>query len=62
MDMTACQDFVTTYGITAFLAECQHVEESTDGTTFAHLDFESMRCERSALPEMLRVVVWCDPA
>lgn len=56
-----CEALINEFGLSAFLAECQHVTEPPDGDIFAHLDFQ--RCGFEDLPKKFKkVVVWVDPA
>lgn len=59
-DLAACQGFIDLFGPTAFLAECQHDVSSTPGGMFDHLVFRHV--ERAELPDLVRTVVWVDPA
>lgn len=60
MDLERCQEMVDDMGLTAFLAECQHDVEAPPGGMFDHLQFQRISWHK--LPELVRVVVWCDPA
>lgn len=55
-----CQSFVDTWGLSAFLGECQNEVEAPAGGMFSHLDFR--HCTWSEVPDLVRIVVWCDPA
>ncbi len=59
-DMTACQSMVDTYGLSAFLSECQHETKPPAGGMFDHLTYQ--RIPWAQLPHLVRVVVWVDPA
>lgn len=59
-DIQACQDIIDTVGISAFLSECQHDVEAPPGGMYDHLAFP--RCTEAQLPELVRTVVWVDPA
>jgi hypothetical protein len=60
MGVEACQAIIDTEGITAFRAERQHEVEAPSGGLFDHIDYQ--RCGWDALPELVRVVAWVDPA
>lgn len=62
MDLAKCQEFVNTFGITAFLIECQHKEVELSGGLFDHLDFSMMTVERDAVPPLREITCWVDPA
>jgi hypothetical protein len=55
-----CQAYIDTFGLTAFLSECQHEVDAPPGGMFDHLAFR--QCEQSDLPSLLDTVVWVDPA
>jgi hypothetical protein len=59
-DIATCQRFINTWGLTAFLNECQHAVEAPAGGMYDHIVFQ--RITRDDLPALVRVVVWCDPA
>lgn len=59
-DLITIQGQIDTWGISAFLAEAQHQVEAPAGGMFDHLDFT--RCAWEQMPELLRTVVWVDPA
>lgn len=60
MDLEACQAKVDELGITAFRAECQHEVDAPPGGMFDHLTFR--HCTPEAVPDLVRCVVWVDPA
>lgn len=60
MDMRRCQEIVNDIGITAFLGECQHDVEAPPGGMFDHLIWS--RIDADKVPNLVRVVVWVDPA
>ncbi len=60
MGLDACQRMINAEGITAFLAERQHEVEAPAGGMFDHLEWR--RCRWDEVPDLLRVVVWVDPA
>ncbi|GEM_PF-2834526 len=60
MSLARCQEMVDDMGLSAFLAECQHSVEAPPGGMFDHLDF--LHCKWDELPELVRIVVWADPA
>lgn len=55
-----CQDMLDDMGITAFLSECQHDTEPPPGGMFSHLTYE--HCLPEEVPDLVRTVVWVDPA
>lgn len=59
-DLDRCQEQVADMGLSAFLAECQHDVEPPSGGMFDHLDFQHI--ELGSVPDLVRVVVWVDPA
>lgn len=59
-DLAACQAEITRFGLTAFRAECQHEVDEQLGGMFDHVEFR--HCEWSEVPDLVRVVVWVDPA
>jgi hypothetical protein len=60
MDLVRCQEMLDDMGLTAFLGECQHDVEPPPGGMFDHLEW--IHCDWEQLPDLLRTVVWCDPA
>lgn len=60
MGIEVCQADLDAMGITAFLAEKQHQVEAPAGGMFDHLTFRHCRWED--VPDLVRVVVWVDPA
>lgn len=61
-DIATCERQINDWGLTAFLREAQHDVMNIVGSMFSHLDFEAIRIDRDSVPELLRTVVWCDPA
>ena len=59
-DLRRCQEMVETEGYTTFLAECQHEVDAPPGGMFDHLEYR--RCTWADVPDLLRIVVWVDPA
>lgn len=59
-DLAACQRYIDTWGISAFLSECQHLTEPPAGGLFSHLVYQHIAW--GDLPRLVRTVVWCDPA
>jgi hypothetical protein len=59
-DLTACQHMIDTYGLSAFLSECQHETTPPAGGMFDHLVYK--RIPWSQIPRLLRTTVWVDPA
>lgn len=60
MDLNRCQEVIDDIGITAFRSEHLHDVEAPPGGMFDHLSYE--RCDWDDLPELVRTVVWVDPA
>lgn len=58
-DIETCQNQITEWGLTAFKREAQH-EVQDKGGIFEHVKF--IHCKPSDIPELVEVVVWCDPA
>jgi hypothetical protein len=59
-DLARCQEMVDDFGISAFLAECQHAVDAPPGGMYDLVGFR--HCARDAVPDLVRVVCWCDPA
>lgn len=59
-DLTACQHMIDTYGLSAFLSECQHEATPPAGGMFDHLTYK--RIPWHQIPRLLRTTVWVDPA
>ena len=59
-DLARCQEMVSDMGLTAFMSECQHDVTVPAGGMFDHLQFR--HCRRDEVPDLVRVVVWVDPA
>jgi hypothetical protein len=59
-DLVACQAEITRFGLTAFRSECQHEVDEQLGGMFDHIDFR--HCEWAEVPDLVRIVVWVDPA
>lgn len=60
MTLATCQAMIDSEGITAFRAERQHDVEAPAGGMFDHLEFR--HCIWADLPDLVRAVVWVDPA
>jgi len=60
LDLPQCQREIDDSGLSTFLAEYQHEVDAPAGGLFDHLTFH--RCDPAAVPDLVRVVVWCDPA
>lgn len=58
--LARCQEQVDDWGITAFLGEAQHDVTAPPGGMFDHLSFA--HCAPNAVPDLVRTVVWVDPA
>lgn len=50
---------INLWGPTAFLREAQHEVDKTGGM-YDHIEFR--RIDQKDLPDLVRIVVWCDPA
>lgn len=50
---------INTWGLTSFLREAQHEVDDTGGM-YNHIEFRY--CKPEDIPELVRIVVWCDPA
>ena len=59
-DVERCQQIIWTSGLTSFLVEYQHDTENPTGSMFSHLHYQ--RCRLEDVPELVRIVCWCDPA
>lgn len=58
-NLTTCEEQINDWGVSSFLREAQHeVEES--GGIWDHIEFR--HCEWTAVPDLVRIVVWVDPA
>lgn len=60
MDLARCQRMVGQFGLTAFRSESQQIVDDLDGGMFGHLTWR--RCDWAEVPDLVRVVVWVDPA
>ncbi len=58
-DLKACQQMIDTYGISAFLSECQHQTQQTN-TLYGRYQF--ITCTPQEVPELVYTAVWVDPA
>lgn len=58
--LEVCQQQMNDWGLTAFLQEAQHEVEEQDGGIYSHLEYR--RCNWDEVPDLVRIVVWCDPA
>lgn len=58
--ISACEALINEFGLSAFMAECQHITEPPDGDIFSHLKY--VHISHDLVPRMKRVVVWVDPA
>lgn len=54
-----CEFQMNTWGPSAFLREAQHEVENTGGM-YDHIEFRY--CNRDEVPDLVRIVIWCDPA
>ncbi|MDQ6719336.1 MAG: hypothetical protein M3003_00900 [Candidatus Dormibacteraeota bacterium] len=58
--IAACQAQLDDEAISAFLSERQHEVEALPGGMFDHVEFA--HCRYVDLPDLVRIVVWVDPA
>ena len=61
-DLDTAQAKMAEEGLTAFLSERQHQVEAPPGGMFDHLDFALYTVDPEQVPELVRAVVWVDPA
>lgn len=61
-DLPACQGLLDDIGLTAFLSECQHDVEPPPGGMFDHLEHTHCALDDVPWKQILRTVVWVDPA
>lgn len=59
-DLEICQEQINTWGISAFLQEAQHEVDAPPGGMFDHLEYRHIKWDD--LPDLVRTVVWVDPA
>lgn len=59
-NVAVCQHYINTFGLRAFLTECQHEVDDVEGGMFAHINF--IHVQESEVPELIRSEVWVDPA
>lgn len=59
-DLATCQAMIDTYGITAFLHECQQEVQEQPGGIFSHLTYSHV--DPDDVPPLIRTVVAVDPA
>lgn len=61
-DLDDCQEFIDTWGYSAFLTEAQHEVEPPAGGMYDHIEW--IHVDRNDLPwhSLVRTVVWVDPA
>lgn len=58
--LEVCEAQANDWGPDAFKAEAQHERRERPGGLFSHLEY--IRIARAQLPDLVRSVVWCDPA
>lgn len=58
--LEVCEAQVNEWGLTAFLQEAQHEVEDRPGGLFSHLEYR--HCTWAEVPELIKIVVWVDPA
>lgn len=61
-DRATADGVMVDIGLTAFMSEYQHDVAPAPGGMFDHLDFTQIRRDWADLPDLVRVVVWVDPA
>lgn len=59
-DVEACEHAITTWGPVAFLREAQHDVSRVAGGIFSDLTY--LHCTDADVPDLVKVVVWVDPA
>jgi hypothetical protein len=59
-NLVVCQQQMDNEGLTAFLQERQHKVDAPAGGMFDHLTFR--HCRWDEVPDLVKIVVWCDPA
>lgn len=59
-NLQTCEDQINTWGLSAFLQEAQHEVDAPPGGMFDHLEYR--HCNWSDVPDLVRTVVWVDPA
>jgi hypothetical protein len=59
-DIAVCESQINEWGPGAFLQEAQHEVDAPPGGMFDHLEFR--HCAWDELPDLVRTVVWVDPA
>lgn len=58
--LDVCEGQIRRWGLAAFLAEAQHAVQDAAGGMFDHIDYR--HCDQGDVPDLVRKVVWCDPA
>lgn len=58
--LETCEAQINEWGPSAFRRESQHEVAAVAGGVYSHLRFR--RCRAAEVPDLVRVVVWCDPA
>lgn len=59
-DLAACEALLNDIGPSAFAAECQHEVDEPEGGLFSDIEYD--HCAPEEVPELVRTVVWVDPA
>ncbi len=59
-NLNTCEAQIQDWGLSAFLAEAQHEVEVPPGGMFSHLEYR--HCAWQEVPDLVRAVVWVDPA
>ncbi len=58
--LDVCEEQINEWGLQAFRAEAQHERIEQAGGLFSHIEYR--HTSRAQLPDLVRVVVWVDPA
>lgn len=59
-DLATCEAQLNEWGLTAFLQEAQHEVDDPAGGMYNHIEYR--HCEWSEIPDLIRIVVYVDPA
>lgn len=59
-NLEKCQAMVNSWGLSAFLREAQHEVGAPAGGVYSHLEFQ--HCSWDQVPELIKCVLWVDPA
>ena len=61
-NLQKCQQQIDEWGYSSWLVEAQQEVDIPLGGLFANIDFDRIHVQLSDVPELVRVVVWVDPA